>query len=189
MRLAISAALLAVVAGCGKQPDPTKQAGGSGSAGSAKAAASDDDSDDAPGGGLTVTDTATPEFSGSYDKVFAKLANADEGVTLAFVRGCPALVCTDNVFEIESIAGKCPKAYLALATLPKGPDGRDPKAGHHRRELLLAGPAEKPATATVDKVTLEISDLGPDGVIGRARSKTTDASVKGAFKAEICGRM
>src|SRR6201999_4442620 len=92
----------------------------------------------APGPGLTVAHTV-PEFSGTYDKVFGKLANTDEPTTIAFVRGCPAIVCTDNVFEIESIAAKCPKAYLAIATL-QGPESTP---GHRHSDLLFSGPAEK----------------------------------------------
>lgn len=187
MRIALAIAL--VVVGCGKK-DAAKT-GDQGSAGSGHRrdngeATGSGEGADTPGGGpgLKVAHNV-PEFSGTYDKVFGKLANADEPTTIAFVRGCPAIVCTDNVFEIESIANKCPKAYLAIATIP----GQDPKPGHRHSDLAFSGPAEKPATATLEHVKLEITDIGPDGIAGTASQKTTESSVGGTFKAEICGRM
>lgn len=183
MRLALVALVLAF--GCGKQDAGKAGQGSAATQGSARATGSGEGAGTpAPGPGLTVSHTV-PEFSGTYDKVFGKLANSDEPTTLAFVRGCPALACADNVFEIESIANKCPKAYLALATLPAG----ESKPGHRHSDLAFSGPAEKPATATLEHVRLEITDLGPDGIAGTASQKTTESSVSGSFKAEICGRM
>ncbi|HET9991748.1 MAG TPA: hypothetical protein VFQ65_24635 [Kofleriaceae bacterium] len=184
MRLALAMVCVLAALGCGKKDAAKTDDNGSaghhhGATGSGEGAGTP-----APGPGITVAHSV-PEFSGTYDKVFGKLANADEPTTLAFVRGCPAIACTDNVFEIESIAAKCPKAYLALATIP----GQDPKPGHRHSDLAFAGPAEKPATATLEHVKLEITDIGPDGIAGSAIQKTTESSVSGAFKAEICGRM
>ncbi|MEP6864256.1 MAG: hypothetical protein ABJE66_26790 [Deltaproteobacteria bacterium] len=189
MRRALAIAVFVVVAaGCGKKDPAKTDDNGSAAAphkGSGQATGSGEGADTpAPGPGITVAHTV-PEFTGTYDKVFGKLANADEPTTLAFVRGCPAIACTDNVFEIESIAAKCPKAYLAIATFP----GQDPKPGHRHSDLAFSGPAEKPSTATLEHVKLEITDIGPDGIAGSASQKTTESSVSGAFKAEICGRM
>ena len=186
MRLALFACVLAA-AGCGKKDAAKADDNGSAAPkkGSGQATGSGEGADTpAPGPGITVAHTV-PEFSGTYDKVFGKLANADEPTTIAFVRGCPAIVCTDNVFEIESIAQKCPKAYLAIATIPAG----ESKPGHRHSDVLFSGPAEKPATATLEHVKLELTDLGPDGIAGSASQKTTESSVSGSFKAEICGRM
>ena len=178
--LAVALAVLACA--CGKKADaPATE--GSGKA--ARTGGSGDGADTPPPGpGLTVKHTVD-EFSGTYDKVFAKLANDAEPTTIAFVRGCPAVVCTDNVFEIEALAAKCPKAYLALAVI----QGQAPKPGHHRSDLKFAGPAAQPATAVLEHVRLEVSAIGPDGVAGEAIQKTTESSVAGMFNAEICGRM
>jgi len=181
MRVALLACVLAF--GCAKK-DAAKADQGS-AKGSAQATGSGEGADTPPPGpGLTVKHSV-PEFSGAYDKAFGKLANNDEPTTIAFVRDCPALVCTDNVFEIESIANKCPKAYLAIATLP----GPESKSGHRHSDILFSGPAEKAMTATLEHVKLEITDIGPDGIAGSASQKTTESSVSGSFKAEICGRM
>ncbi|HEX7704225.1 MAG TPA: hypothetical protein VF403_25960 [Kofleriaceae bacterium] len=183
----VALALLIVAAACGKKSDaPATESSGSGSSKAASRVGGSGEGADTPppGPGLTVKHTVD-EFSGTYDKVFAKLANDAEGTTIAFVRGCPNVVCTDNVFEIEALAAKCPKAYLALATI----QGQDPKPGHHRSDLTFAGPAEKSSTAVLEHVRLEISAIGPDGIAGEAIQKTTESSVAGTFKAEICGRM
>jgi hypothetical protein len=194
MRLALSIVCTLAALGCGKKDAAKADDDGSGAGGSgehhghhdkAGATGSGEGADTpAPGAGITVVHNVT-EFSGTYDKVFGKLANADEPTTIAFVRGCPAVVCTDNVFEIESLANKCPKAYLVTATI----QGADPKPGHLHSDLAFSGPAEKPATATLEHVKLEITDIGQDGIAGSAIQKTTESSVSGAFKAEICGRM
>ncbi|MEO8845154.1 MAG: hypothetical protein ABI591_24760 [Kofleriaceae bacterium] len=180
----LALALLLITA-CSKKSETPATAGSGSGAGSSKAAAGGSGEGAAPAGpGLTVKHSVG-EFSGSYDKVFAKLANDAEGTTIAFVRGCPSVVCTDNVFELESLAAKCPKAYLALATI----QGQDPQPGPHRSDLTFAGPAEKSSTAVLEHVRLEISAIGPDGVAGEAFQTTTESSVSGTFKAEICGRM
>lgn len=172
---------LVLATACGKKK--AEESSGTGSAsGSGSTAATDKAAPTGPG--ITVTHSV-PEFSGSYDKVFGKLANADEPTTIAFVRGCPNVVCTDNVFEIESLAAKCPKAYLAIATIK----GQDPKPGSHHSDVTFAGPAEKPSTGTLEHVRLEISAISQDGIEGEAVQKTTESSVAGKFKAEICGRM
>ena len=170
---------LALASACGKKASESGTGSGSGSGLTAET-----DKAAPTGPGITVTHSVA-EFSGSYDKVFGKLANADEPTTIAFVRGCPSIACTDNVFEIESIAAKCPKAYLALATVK----GQDPKPGSHHAAVTFAGPAEKPSTATLEHVKLEISAISQDGIEGEAVQKTTESSVAGKFKAEICGRM
>ncbi|HEY6036989.1 MAG TPA: hypothetical protein VIV58_22070 [Kofleriaceae bacterium] len=183
MRVALLGCVLAL--GCGKKDAAKADQGSAAAKGSGQATGSGEGADTpAAGPGLTVAHTV-PEFSGTYDKAFGKLANTDEPTTIAFVRGCPALACTDNVFEIESIAAKCPKAYLAIATIPAG----ESKPGHRHSDMLFSGPAEKPATATLEHVKLEITDIGPDGIAGSAKQKTTESSVSGTFKAEICGRM
>jgi hypothetical protein len=186
MRFAL--VLVVVLVGCGKKDAAKADDNGSAAAphkGSGQATGSGEGADTpAAGPGITVAHSV-PEFSGTYDKAFGKLANADEPTTIAFVRGCPAIACADNVFEIESIAAKCPKAYLAIATIPGG----ESKPGHRHSDVLFSGPAEKPATATLEHVKLEITDLGPDGIAGSASQKTTESSVSGTFKAEICGRM
>jgi len=181
----LALALLVIAAACGKNKDaPAGEGAGSSKAASRVGGSGEGADTPPPGPGLTVKHTVG-EFSGTYDKVFGKLPNDVEGTTIAFVRGCPNVVCTDNVFEIESLAAKCPKAYLALATIA----GQDPKPGHHRSDLSFAGPAEKASTAVLEHVRLEISAIGPDGIAGEATQKTTESSVSGAFKAEICGRM
>jgi hypothetical protein len=186
--VALAGAALVAALGCGKKDAAPK---GEGSA--AKAGGSGQGEGTPPAGpGLTVVHSVG-EFSGTYDKAFGKLASGDDPTTLAFVRGCPALACADNVFEIESIGTKCPKAYLALVTLKS--DG-EPKPGRHDREVTFAssgassgaGPGAKASTVTLDKVRFEITDIGPDGIAGTASQKTTESSVSGTFKAEICGR-
>src|SRR4051794_31204301 len=98
MRLALALAVLAL--GCGKKDAAKTDDNGPAAAphkGSGQATGSGEGADTpAPGPGLTVASNV-PEFSGTYDKVFGKLANADEPTTIAFVRGCPAIACTDNV--------------------------------------------------------------------------------------------
>ncbi|MEO8552836.1 MAG: hypothetical protein ABI678_22815, partial [Kofleriaceae bacterium] len=175
--------------GCGKKTEhdaPSATAAGS-SDGSAKPHAIGGSGEGAdtppPGVGLTVAHSVG-EFSGTYDKAFGKLANGDEPTTIAFLRGCSAASCADNVFEIESLAAKCPKGYLALAKLR----GEEPRAGHRRADVVFAGPAEKSSTVTIEKVKLEITDMGPDGIAGSASQKSEDTSVTGTFKAEICPR-
>ncbi len=190
MRYALCLAL-ALVACKTKEAAPTA-AGSAASAASAGSAARSGASGSgagadtpAAGPGVSIASSVNPEVAGGYAKAFAKLANADEPTTIVFVRGCPALACTDNVFEIESIAQKCPKAFTATATIPD----KDPKPGHLMSDLLVAGPAEKAATITLKDVALEVTDLGPDGIAGSAVQSTTESKVSGAFKAEICGRM
>jgi hypothetical protein len=184
-----TALLLIALFGCGKKTDsdaPSATAAGS-SEGSAKPRATGGSGEGAdtppPGAGLTVVHSVG-EFSGTYDKAFGKLANGDEPTTIAFLRGCPAASCADNVFEIESLAAKCPKGYLALAKLR----GTEPRPGHHRSDFTFAGPAEKASTATIEKVKLELSDIGPDGIAGSVAQKSEDSSVTGTFKAEVCPR-
>jgi hypothetical protein len=176
---------LVLASACGKKKAEESSGSASGSAsGSGSTDTTKTDKAAPTGPGITVTHSV-PELSGSYDKVFGKLANADEPTTIAFVRGCPSVACTDNVFEVESLAAKCPKAYLAIATIK----GQDPKPGTHHSDMVFSGPAEKPSTGTLEHVRLEISAISQDGIEGEAVHKTTDSSVAGKFKAEICGRM
>jgi hypothetical protein len=175
---------LVLASACGKKAAQESSGSASASGSASTATAKSDDKAAPTGPGITVTHSVA-EFSGSYDKVFGKLANADEPTTIAFVRGCPTVVCTDNVFEIESLAAKCPKAYLAIATIM----GQDPKPGHHHSDVTFSGPAEKPSTGTLEHVRLEITAISQDGIEGEAVQKTTESSVAGTFKAEICGRM
>jgi hypothetical protein len=177
-------AIAVLLVACGKKADAPAGAG-SGKGPASRTGGSGDGADTPPPGpGMTVKHTVD-DFSGTYDRVFAKLPNDAEGTTIAFVRGCPAIACTDNVFEIEGLAAKCPKAYIAIAKI----DGQDPKPGKFYYDMTFAGPAEKVATATLEKVRLAISAIGPDGVAGEISQKTTESSVSGTFKAEICGRM
>jgi hypothetical protein len=135
--------------------------------------------------GVSITSTANPEVAGTYDKAFAKLANADEQTTIVFVRGCPALACTDNVFELESIAQKCPTAFLATATL----ESKEPKPGDHMATMVVAGPANRSSTITLEQVDLGLTVISADRVAGSAAQKTTESAVSGSFDAEICDRM
>lgn len=189
MRVALAIAFV-LTGACGKKKDagPTEGSapvtsgtsgtfGTSGTKGSATSALA------VPG--VSISTSVNPEFAGTYDKAFAKLGNADEATTIAFVRGCPALLCTDNVFEIESIAAKCPKAYLATAALAV----KNPKPGDHMSDVVVAGPAERSSTLTLARVDLTLTDVGQDGVAGSASQSTTESKVSGSFKAEICGRM
>ncbi|CAN5249567.1 hypothetical protein BH11MYX1_BH11MYX1_14730 [soil metagenome] len=139
----------------------------------------------AAGPGVSITSTVNPEVSGTYDRAFAKLANADEPTTIVFVRGCPGLRCTDNVFEIESIAQKCPTAFLATAVV----EGSNPEPGDHMANLVVAGPAARSSTVTLAEVDLGLTAIGSETVAGSATQKTTESAVAGAFTAEVCGRM
>jgi hypothetical protein len=192
MRLALALALATLASGaCGKKHEPAPAAGSaaastSGSAGIATSAGSGAGAaSPRTGPGVTVTSSQNPEVSGTYDRAFAKLANADEPTTIVFVRGCPALACTDNVFEIEAIAAKCPKAFLATAKL----ESKTPKPGDQMANLVVAGPADRSSTVTLEQVDLGLTALGPDGVEGSATQKTTESAVSGSFTAEICARM
>ncbi len=184
------AALAALAAGaCGKKQEARATAGSAGvptKAPAAAGAASGAGPASPPTGpGVTITSSLDPEVSGTYDRAFAKLANADEPTTIVFVRGCPALACTDNVFEIEAIASKCPKAFLATAKV----ESEHPKPGDHMADVIVAGPAEKSSTVTLEQVDLGLTAIGPDGVAGSATQKTTESAVNGSFTAEICGRL
>lgn len=180
-----TALLLVALLGCSKKTDAPAAGSAEGSAKHAPLTGSGQGADTpAPGPGITVVHSVG-EFSGTYDKAFGKLANGDEPTTIAFVRGCPAAACADNPFEIEALAAKCPKAYLALAKLR----GESPHPGHNRAEFLFAGPAEKASTVTLDdKVKLELTDINQDGIAGSASEKMENSSVTGSFKAEICPR-
>jgi len=195
VRAALAIALV-LAGGCGKKKDagptegsgaaPTRGTSGtSGTKGSATSGSGAGAESPPAGPGISITSSINPEIAGTYDKAFAKLGNADEATTIVFVRGCPALVCTDNVFELESIAVKCPKAYLATAALA----AKSPKPGDHMADVVVAGPAEKSSTITLAQVDLTLTAIGQDGVAGSAAQSTTESKVSGSFNAEICGRM
>lgn len=173
------ASLASLGSGCGKKQEAAATAGSAVVPITGSAAAVP-----LTGPGVTITSSQNPEVAGTYDRAFAKLANADEPTTIVFVRGCPALACTDNVFEIEAIAAKCPKAFLATAKL----EGKTPKPGDHMANVVVAGPADKASTVTLEQVDLGLTAIGPDGVAGSATQKTTESVVSGSFTAEICGR-
>jgi hypothetical protein len=136
----------------------------------------------ASGAGLSITDTLVPEFSGSYDKVLAQVRDDDHRTVIAFVRGCPALTCETGAWEPEQVAHVCPQAAIATVTV----DGE--AAGGFRVDLKLAGPAEHAATATIERVSVELTRVEHDGVDGSAHVDNSDAHVDGAFHAEVCPR-
>jgi len=134
------------------------------------------------GGGLAITDALIPEFSGRYDKAFARLRGDDNQVVVAFVRGCPALTCATGPWEVEKVAHQCPNAYVATATVA----GSEPDTFH--LDLKLAGPAHHASTGTIEQVELVLTAVGNDGVAGSVSVQNTDATVSGSFKAEVCPR-
>ncbi len=184
MRAALAIALV-LAGGCGKKKEAGSMEGAAPTKGSATSGSGAGAASPPTGPGVSITSSTNPEFAGTYDKAFAKLGNADEATTIVFVRGCPSLVCSDNVFEIEAIAAKCPKAYLATAALA----AKNPKPGDHMADVVIAGPAEKSSTITLPQVDLTLTQVGQDGVAGSAAQSTTESKVSGSFSAEICGRM
>jgi hypothetical protein len=173
----IAIAIVLSVTSCKKKHDDAPAP-----AGSAAAAPANPPSAPASGPGVTITDTAVPDFSGSYDKVFAQLRNDDNQTVVAFVRGCPSLTCTPGPWEPEQVSHTCPKAYIATVTI----GGFTPDRYHV--DMKIAGPADSAATATIEHVKVELTDVGNDGVAGSVSIENTDASVSGTFKAEVCPR-
>ena len=135
-----------------------------------------------PSNGLAIKDVLVPEYSGSYDKVFARLDQDAQATIVAFVRGCPALTCAPGPWEPEQVAHTCPQAYIATISV----GGLVPSRAHV--DLKLAGPAEHASTATIEGVSVDLTDVGNDGVAGSVTVENTDATVNGSFKAEVCPR-
>ncbi|HEY0251681.1 MAG TPA: hypothetical protein VGC41_09150 [Kofleriaceae bacterium] len=167
-------ALILLVVACGKKADSPAEGSAEAAPSKKKPAAA------ASGPGLHI-EAVVPAFSGTYDKAFALAANDQEPLQLAFVRDCPALACTDNAFEVESVTKKCPNAFVAYASLR----GEDPKPGHHRSDFNLASGS---GTSTLEHVHLEIDSIDADHVKGSAELSKTDSKVSGSFDATVCGR-
>ncbi|MFT3692168.1 MAG: hypothetical protein QM831_03440 [Kofleriaceae bacterium] len=175
-------ALILLAMACGKKADAPSAEGLAEAAPSKSKKDKDKPATPSSGGPGLHIEAVVPEFSGTYDKAFALAANDSEPLQLAFVRDCPALACTDNAFEAESVTKKCPKAFVAYASLK----GEDPKPGHHRSDFNLASAS---GTSQLEHVHLEIDSIDADHVKGSAELSKTDSKISGSFDATVCGRM
>lgn len=124
-------------------------------------------------------------FAGAYDTAFAQLT-ADGKLALAFVRGCPQLICSIVVADAgpsasaRTIAEMCPESGLATAVLPSQ------KVGTFRADVAIGAPARKADLITLEDVGFDITSLDQHRVTGAASQQTGSASVKGHFDASVC---
>ena len=154
----------------------------SGSAASAPSAPSAPNAPNAPnepGNGLAIKHVI-PDFTGTYDNVFAHIVSQDNQTVIAFVRGCPQLTCEVGAWEAEQVKAVCPKAYIATIKVPSLVIGR------FKLDVGFAGPADNISTGTLEEVRVELTRVEQDGVEGSASQETTESSVKGHFKAQVC---
>jgi hypothetical protein len=133
-----------------------------------------------PASGISIKDSLVPEFSGQYDKAFAK-RNGDGHTTIAFVRDCAKLTCAPGPWEPEQVARTCPKAYIATIKLGGSPD-------HYTADIKVAGPADNVSTGTVEQVDAKLTQVDNTAVIGTLSVHNSDADVSGSFTAEVCPR-
>lgn len=132
----------------------------------------------APSGNGLQVKHVIPDFTGTYDAAFAQLKPTE--TVIAFVRDCPKLTCEVGAWEAEQVKAVCPKAYLATLHVP------GQAAGRFKLDLGFAGPADNIATGTLEAVSVELTAVGQDGVEGSVTQRTTESSVTGQFKAQVC---